>query len=108
MDNSRQISKKIDWLDEQRRKDRKVMAELQGQLRGALDGNQESKVRITTLEGELAEARQLLDRVEKLDDLLERHSSDSIARLPLAESMRTKSEMEVELLRQLERAGINK
>ncbi len=108
MDNSRQISKKIDWLDEQRRKDRKLMAELQEQMRAALEGNQEFKVRITTLEGELAEARQFLDRVEKLDDLLEQHGSDFISRLEVAESMRAKSEIEGERLRQIERDGINK
>lgn len=108
MDNTRQISKKIDWLDQQRRNDRKIIAELQEQLRAALDGNQELKTRFNALEGELAAARQLLDRVEKMDDLLEQIRSDSIARLEVAESMRTKSEREGERLRQLEREAINK
>ena len=108
MDNTRQISKKIDWLDEQRRKDRKSIAELQEQLRASLDGNQELKMRILDFESELSEARQLLNRVEKMDDLLEQYSSDFIVRLEVAESMRTKSEVESERLRQLEREAINK
>ncbi|MDP6792420.1 MAG: hypothetical protein QF660_00015 [Anaerolineales bacterium] len=108
MDNTRQISKKIDWLDEQRRKDRKSIAELQEQLRASLDGNQELKMRILAFESELAEARQLLKRVEKMDDLLEQYSSDFIVRLEVAESTRTKSEVESERLRQLEREAINK
>ncbi len=108
MDNSIQIIKKIDWLDEQRRKDRKLVAELQEQLHAVLNGNQELKVRITVLDGEVAAARELLKRVEKVDDQLEQHRSDFIARLETAETMRAKSERESERLRQLEREAINK
>ena len=108
MDNTRQISKKIDWLDDQRRKDRKRVAELQEQLRAALDGNQDLKTRMNSFESELAAARQLLNRVEKMDEFLEQYSSDFVARLEVAESMRTKSEVESERLRQLEREAINK
>ena len=108
MDDSRKITKKIDWLDEQRRKDRKLIAELQEQLRAALNGNQELKARITALESEAAEARELLKRVEKVDDLFEQHRSDFIVRLGTAETARAKSEREGERLRQLERETINK
>jgi chromosome segregation ATPase len=108
MDNSRKITKKIDWLDEQRRKDRKLIAELQEQLLAALNGNQELKARMTALESGAAEARELLKRVEKVDDLFEQHRSDFIARLETAEAARAKSEREGERLRQLERETINK
>ena len=108
MDNTRQTSKKLDWLDEQRRKDRKRVAELQEQLRAVLDVNQDLKTRMNSFESELAAARQLLNKVEKMDELLEKFGSDFIARLELAESIRTKSEIEGERLRQLEREAINK
>ncbi|HJL70608.1 MAG TPA: hypothetical protein QGI30_07025, partial [Anaerolineales bacterium] len=108
MDDSRKITKKIDWLDEQRRKDRKLIAELQEQLRAALNGNQELKARITALESEAAEARELLKRVEKVDDLFGQHRPDFIVRLGTAETARAKSEREGERLRQLERETINK
>ncbi len=108
MDDSGKITKKIDWLDEQRRKDRKLIAELQEQLRAALNENQELKARITALESEAAEARELLKRVEKVDNLFEQHSSDFIVRLDMAEAARAKSEREGERLRQLEREAINK
>ena len=108
MDDSRQITKKIEWLDQQRRKDRKRVAELQEQLRAVLDVNQDLKTRMNSFESELAAARQLLNKVEKMDELLEKFGSDFIARLELAESIRTKSEIEGERLRQLEREAINK
>ena len=108
MDNTRQTSKKLDWLDEQRRKDRKRVAELQEQLRAVLDVNQDLKTRMNSFESELAAAGQLLNKVEKMDELLEKFGSDFIARLELAESIRTKSEIEGERLRQLEREAINK
>lgn len=108
MDNSRQITKKIDWLDEQRRKYQKQMAELQERLRAALEGNQELKARVTVLEGEAVEAREFLNRVNTLDDLIELHNSGFISRFEAAEAMRTKSEREGERLRQLERESINK
>jgi len=108
MDNTRQTSKKLDWLDEQRRKDRKRVAELQEQLRAVLDVNQDLKTRMISFESEFAAARQLLNKVEKMDELLEKFGSDFIARLELAESIRTKSEIEGERLRQLEREAINK
>ena len=108
MDNTRQTSKKLDWLDEQRRKDRKRVAELQEQLRAVLDVNHDLKTRMISFESEFAAARQLLNKVEKMDELLEKFGSDFIARLELAESIRTKSEIEGERLRQLEREAINK
>ena len=108
MDNSRQITKKIDWLDEQRRKDRKLIVELHEQLRAVLDANRELKVRIDSVEGELAQAREMIHSAEKVDDVVERNSRDLMTRLETMDAIRSKSEREGERLRQLEREAINK
>ena len=108
MDNSRQITKKIDWLDEQRRKDRKLIVELHEQLRAVLDANRELKVRIDSVEGELAQAREMIHSAEKVDDVVERNSRDLVTRLETMDAIRSKSEREGERLRQLEREAINK
>ena len=108
MDNSRQITKKIDWLDEQRRKDRKLIVELQEQLRAALDANRDLKVRVDSVEGELAQAREMIHSAEKVDDVVERNSRDLMTRLETMDAIRSKSEREGERLRQLEREAINK
>ena len=108
MDNSRQITKKIDWLDEQRRNDRKLIVELQEQLRAALDANRDLKVRVDSVEGELAQAREMIHSAEKVDDVVERNSRDLMTRLETMDAIRSKSEREGERLRQLEREAINK
>ncbi len=108
MDNSRQISNKIDWLDEQRRKDRKLMAELKEEFRAALDRNQGLKVGVTALEGDVAEVREFLDRVEKVDDMVEQQREEFSDRMEAAEAIRTKFERESERVRHLEREAINR
>ena len=108
MKESRQIINKIEWLDEQRRSDRKIIVELRESISGLQNGNKELLARIAEMESEIRKAHQLDASASKVDEIIEKNRSDFITSIDNIESLRTKSEVEMERLRIIDRDSVNK
>ena len=59
MKESSQIINKIEWLDEQRRSDRKIIVELRERISAFHNHNKELSVRIAEMESEIKKAQHL-------------------------------------------------
>jgi len=108
MKESSQIINKIEWLDEQRRSDRKIIVELRERISAFHNHNKELLVRIAEMESEIKKAQQLATSASKVDEIIDKNRSDFITSLDNIESLRTKSEVEMERLRILDRDAVNK
>lgn len=108
MKESSQIINKIEWLDEQRRSDRKIVVELRERISAFETYNRELLVRIAEMESEIKKAKQLSESASKVDEIIDKNRSDFITSLENIESLRTKSEVEMERLRILDRDAVNK
>ena len=108
MKESSQIINKIEWLDEQRRSDRKIVVELRERISAFHNHNKELLVRIAEMESEIKKAQQLATSASKVDEIIDKNRSDFITSLDNIESLRTKSEVEMERLRILDRDAVNK
>lgn len=108
MKESSQIINKIEWLDEQRRSDRKIIVELRERISAFHNHNKELSVRIAEMESEIKKAQHLATSASKVDEIIEKNRSDFITSLDNIESLRTKSEVEMERLRILDRDAVNK
>tara|TARA_B100000029_G_scaffold89945_1_gene79724 strand:+ start:30821 stop:32002 length:1182 start_codon:yes stop_codon:yes gene_type:complete len=108
MKESSQIINKIEWLDEQRRSDRKIVVELRERISAFEAHNRELLVRIAEMESEIKKAKQLSESASKVDEIIDKNRSDFITSLENIESLRTKSEVEMERLRILDRDAVNK
>ena len=108
MKESSQIINKIEWLDEQRRSDRKIVVELRERISAFQDHNKELLVKIAEMESEIKKAQHLATSASKVDEIIEKNRSDFITSLDNIESLRTKSEVEMERLRILDRDAVNK
>ncbi len=108
MKESSQIINKIEWLDEQRRSDRKIVVELRERISAFEAHNRELLVRIAEMESEIKKAKQLSESASKVDEIVDKNRSDFITSLENIESLRTKSEVEMERLRILDRDAVNK
>ena len=108
MKESSQIINKIEWLDEQRRSDRKIVVELRERISAFQDHNKELLFRIAEMESEIKKAQQLAASASKVDEIIDKNRSDFITSLDNIESLRTKSEVEMERLRILDRDAVNK
>ena len=108
MKESSQIINKIEWLDEQRRSDRKIVVELRERISAFHNHNKELLVRIAEMESEIKKAQHLATSASKVDEIIEKNRSDFITSLDNIESLRTKSEVEMERLRILDRDAVNK
>ena len=108
MKESSQIINKIEWLDEQRRSDRKIIVELRESISVLQNGNKELLARIAEMESEIRKAQQLAASASKVDEIIEKNRSDFITSIDNIESLRTKSEVEMERLRIIDRDSVNK
>ena len=108
MKESSQIINKIEWLDEQRRSDRKIVVQLRERISAFQNHNKELLVRIAEMESDINKAQQLAASASKVDEIIDKNRSDFITSLDNIESLRTKSEVEMERLRILDRDAVNK
>ena len=108
MKDSRQIINKIDWLDEQRRSDRKMAVEMRERVNVLQNDNKELVARIAAMEIEIKKAQQLVIQSRKVDEIIDKNRSDFLTRIDNIESLRTKSEIETERLRILDRDAVTK
>ena len=108
MNDSRQVINKIDWLDEQRRKDRKMAVVLREHINTLQKDNKELVVKIAAMETEIKNTQQLVMRSSKVDEIVDQNRSEFMTRIDNIESLRTKAEIEIERLRILDMDAINK
>ena len=108
MKESRQITNKIEWLDEQRRNDRKMVVELRESINALQNDKNDILARIDTMQAEIKKAQQLAAYASKVDGIIDQNRSDFMTSLDNIESLRTKSEIEMEHLRILDRDAVNK
>lgn len=108
MKDSRQIINKIDWLDEQRRNDRKMAVELRERVNALQNDNKELVVQIAAMKTDIKKAQELASQASKVDEIIDNNRSDFMTRLDNIESLRTISEIETERLRILDRDAVNK
>ena len=108
MNDSRQIINKIDWLDEQRRKDRKITVELRERINVLQNDNKELVIKIAAMETEIKNTQQSAMESSKVDEIIDKNRSEFMTKIDNVELLRTKAEIEIERLRILDRDAITK
>ncbi|HCU99483.1 MAG TPA: hypothetical protein DGM69_09080 [Chloroflexi bacterium] len=108
MNDSRQIINKIDWLDSQRRDDRKMVISLREHINALQKENKQLTDRMIVMELEIAKTKELASAVNKVDEIIEKNRSDFISKIDNLEAVRIKTEVEMDRLRIIDRDKINK
>ena len=108
MNDSRQIINKIDWLDSQRRDDRKMVISLREHINALQKENKQLTDRMIVMELEIAKTKELASAVSKVDEIIEKSRSDFISKIDNLEAVRIKTEVEMDRLRIIDRDKINK
>lgn len=103
-----QLAKTVDWLDEERRKDKQEIAALQTRLAAAAAENTTLARRLQQLELDLMSFTAQLQKVAKVDAILDGYRKEMTKQLEELEQRRLEADKEDERLRKLEREGINK
>ncbi len=108
MDNNDQLAKTVQWLDDERRKDKQEVAALQERLSGLAAENAAWQRKIQQLESDLATSTATLQRLAKIDEILDGYRREMTRQLEELEQRRTDAAREDERLRKVEREGLNK
>ena len=103
-----QLSKTVDWLDDERRKDKQEITALQTRLAAAAAENTTLARRLQQLESDLASFTAQLQKVARVDAILDGYRKEMTKQLEELEQRRLEADKEDERLRKLEREGINK
>lgn len=103
-----QASKTIEWLDGERRKDRQEITALQERVSALTTENGALMRRLHELEQGLQSANTAIQRVSKIDSLLDGYRKEMARNLEEIERRRVESEKEDERLRKIERDALNK
>jgi hypothetical protein len=103
-----QLAKTVDWLDDERRKDKQELAALQARLTAAVAENAALARRIQELESEVSAYVAQLQKTTKIDTILDGYRKEMTRQLEEVEQRRLDAAKEDERLRKLEREGLNK
>jgi DNA repair exonuclease SbcCD ATPase subunit len=103
-----QASTTIQWLDEERRKDKQEMAALQERMTALAAENTDLNRKLQQLQSDVSASTALLQRLSKLDEILDNNRKEMSRQLEDLERRRLDAEREAERLRKVEREGINK
>lgn len=103
-----QLAKTVQWLDDERRKDKQEIAALQERL--AALGTETTGVsrKQQQLESDLAALSAILQRLSKMDEILDGYRKEMTRQLEELEQRRVEAEREADRLRKVEREGLNK
>ena len=103
-----QIAKRLDWLDEERRKDRATIAALEQRL-AAQDGNYNLlKEQLKELKVEVSRTATISARMDQYDGVLAQHRSEVARLIETGEKKRDKAEREADTRRRTEVDAVNK
>lgn len=103
-----QLSKTVEWLDNERRKDKQEITALQERLAAMAADSSTLARHVQQLESQLTAATTQLQRVAKVDEILDGYRKEMTRQLEEFEKRRLEAEREDERLRKVERDGINK
>jgi chromosome segregation ATPase len=103
-----QAAKTIQWLDDERRKDKQEITALQERLGTLTTDNTALARRLHQLEADLTSVTNSVQKVSKVDALLEGYRKEMTRQVEEIERRRVESEKEAERLRKIEREAVNK
>jgi hypothetical protein len=103
-----QAAKTIQWLDDERRKDKQEITVLQERVAALTGENTGLSRRIQQLENDIQAVSNGLQRVTKIDTILDSYRKEMTRQLEELERRRQDSEKEGERLRKIERDAVNK
>jgi len=105
--NMEQISKQVDWLDEERRKDKTKIGSLDTRLEGLEESISSFTRQIKELSGELTRLNTLVTRMEQFDETILKLRVDQQQQLGELEKQISKREEEGEKLRRVEISSLD-
>ncbi|MCC7359138.1 MAG: hypothetical protein IT317_06660 [Anaerolineales bacterium] len=103
-----QAAKTIQWLDDERRKDKQELTALQERLAAVSGDNANLTRRLQQLESDFAALNGAVQKNIKIDQLLDGYRKEMTRQIEEIERRRTESEKENERLRKIERDAVNK
>src|SRR3990167_2251350 len=103
-----QLAKTVQWLDDERRKDKQEIAALLERLAGLATDHTALQRKTQQLETDLAASNATLQRLAKIDDILDGYRKEMTRNLDEIEQRRADAAREDDRLRKIEREGINK
>ncbi len=103
-----QASKTIQWLDDERRKDKQEITALQERLVSLAGENTVLQRKLAEMETSISTVNANVQRLSKIDSILDLYRKEMTRQLEEIERRRTEAEKEAERLRRIERESINK
>jgi len=101
-----QATQMINWLEEERRKDKAALATLQERAQGLANELAEQSRRIQELQSALTLVQASLSKISQMDRMFEQFKADLIAEMERREDAHQKADREAERLRKVETEGI--
>jgi chromosome segregation ATPase len=103
-----QLAKQVDWLDGERRKDKQEITALYERLAVLVNENSALTKRLQQLETQLTGTGAQIQRLTKVDEVLEQYRREMARQVEEMEKRRQEAQREDERLRKIERDGLNK
>jgi hypothetical protein len=103
-----QAAKTIQWLDDERRKDKQEITALQERVAALTNENTGLSRRLQQLENDIQAVGNGLQRVTKIDTILDSYRKEMARQLEELERRRQDSDKEAERLRKIERDAVSK
>ena len=103
-----QAAKTIQWLDDERRKDKQEITALQERLAALNSENTTLYRKLAEMETSISNVNATVNRLTKIDSILELNRKEMTRQLEEVERRRVESEKEGERLRKIERDATNK
>lgn len=103
-----QATKTIQWLDDERRKDKQEITALQERLASLAGENTALQRKLSEMEASIAAVNSSVARLAKIDSILEQNRKEMARQLEEVDRRRVESEKEAERLRKIERDSVNK
>lgn len=103
-----QIKKQLDWLDEERRKDKLLIATLQDRIADLEERMPPTDQKVTDLEGELARITTSLARFEQIENSLGQLKVELSRQIADGEKQRLEKDREIEKIRLADLESLNR
>jgi chromosome segregation ATPase len=103
-----QLRKTVEWLDEERRKDKAEIAALQERLAGAQAEIASNAARLQRMESDLSSTGAFIQKVSRFGEMLDQLRLELTRQIAGIEQRRGDSDRESERLHQIEREGVNR